>query len=75
MFASALPQAPAKKRVAGGPKSVTLLAMFKISRLKSMCYRRPKTYRLPCNPAAVFIDCEDCRARDEKNIGRPWQTI
>jgi len=41
-----------------------------------MCYRRPKTYRLPCNPVAVFIECEGTGARQmKKNTGRPLQTI
>jgi hypothetical protein len=31
-----------------------------------MCYRRPKTYHLPCNPAAVFIDCEETGTRAMK---------
>src|ERR1700688_752663 len=56
----ATPQLPAKKRGAGGHGFLFghLLTMFQNSPKKNTCNRDWKTYRLPCNPAPLVIDCE-----------------
>jgi len=78
MLRPALPQAPAKKRGAGGHGSPVghLLAMFKIreKRIRVIAPGRHRVFpvtrnRYPSIPEGQWFLC------DEKNTGRPLQTI